>query len=62
MYKGINTLRVKYRVLFVGRLKTIKNAIDFLICLSFSTTYLGSQPQIPLYLLFSYIGPFLRIY
>lgn len=37
--KSIKILRVKYRILFIIRLKAIKNIIDFFIYLLFSTFY-----------------------
>lgn len=37
--KNIKTLRVKYRVLFIGRLKTTENIIDLLTYLSFLNFY-----------------------
>ncbi len=37
--KSIKILRVKYKILFIGRLKAIKNIIDSFIYLFFLTSH-----------------------
>ena len=38
--RSIRILGIKYEVLFISKLKTIENIIDYLIYLSFSTFYI----------------------
>ncbi len=59
--KKYKDFKSKCGVLFIDRLKVIKNTLDFLIYLSFSTFYTQAPNFEPLYT-FTYIKLFLKIY